>query len=373
MPAKRRPSKVKPPIPLASGDKVGGYELRGLIGRGNFGFVYRVTDPEAEVDLAVREYLPHHLAMREGSRAVVSRGQPESDVFAQGMRFFLNEARLLQRLKHPNLIRVHRVWQENGTVYMAMDLSSGRNLSDTRQSRWLSPREQGMRHFIETLLAPLELLHKNGFQHRDVAPPNIMVEADGRVVLMDMDSPRRLTMAQGGQGGLGPRRGYAPLELYAGGARLRRGPWTDLYELGATVHFLATGKPPTEARERSADEHPGHDIQRSDQRYSLQLLAVIDWMLALNPKDRPQSVSQVRKALAGRVQVPERHLPGRRVRLALLWHRWRRWWWVLPTVLVVLVLGLAVMLQPAPQQVPLVVQPELAPPVPLAVQPEAPH
>ncbi len=336
MRADRRPHKTKPPIPLAPGGMLRGYELRKLLGQGSCGFVYRVTDREADIDLAVKEYLPHHLARRDASDTVVCHGPDEAEIFAEGLRFFVHEALLLQRLDHPGLVRVHEVWEENGTAYMAMDLSTGRNLTDTRQARWRSPNEPALRHFLHTLLAPLELLHSTELQHRDVAPANIMVEANGHVVLMDLGSPRLVTSTPGTRDSPGPREGYAPPELYPEGEALPRGPWTDIYALGATLHCLVTSKPPLSADMRDDDDHPGHALQRPDQRFSLHLLSVIDWMMALDPQDRPQSVEQLRLALAGREPVPARHAPGRRARWAMSWRRHRHWWWVLPASLLLI-------------------------------------
>ncbi len=330
----RRPPRFHPPQPLEIGGELGGYELRKVLGQGSFGFVYRVTHHEGDVDLAVKEYLPHHLAQRDGAHHVVSRGPAEAKVFAQGLRLFLQEGQLLLRLDHPGLIRVHRVWEANGTAYMAMDLSTGRNMIDTRHARWRSLHEPALRHVMQSLMAPLELLHRKGVQHRDLAPSNIMVEANGHVVLMDLGTPRRTTATHVGPGSPGPRDGYAPRELYPAGRSLPRGPWTDIYQLGATLHFLVTGKPPHHARERDDNDHAGHAMQRDDQRYSLELLSVIDWMLAPAPQDRPQSVAQLRAALGGREAIPLRHAPSRRAHWALLWGRYRRWWWVVPVGLV---------------------------------------
>lgn len=327
MRADTRPRKIKPPVPLPISGQLGGHELRNVLGLGALGFVYRVTDREAELDLAVKEYLPHHLAQRDGATGVAPRGPAEAELFAQGLRFFINEGKLLMQLDHPSLIRVHQVWEENGTAYLLMDMSTGRNLVDTRHARWRAPSEAALRGFIETMLGPLELLHANQLQHRDLAPPNIMVEANGTPVLMDLGSPRR-AISLAANSAVGPREGYAPPELYPKDEKLPRGAWTDLYSLGATLHFMVTGRPPPAAPEREAGDRAGFALQRPDHRFSLDFLSVVDWMLALQPQDRPQDVAQLREALAGTRPVPERHAPTRGELRAVRWRARKHWLWI---------------------------------------------
>lgn len=328
MRADRTPRPPPPPTPLPAGTRLGRYELRKVLGIGRYGIVYRARDTEHDSELAIKEYLPRHLAQRDspdGPLAVAPRGPAEAEAFAQGQRFFLAEGRLLARCKHPSLIDVEGAWAQNGTAYLAMELATGRDLKATVQARWRPPGDKSMRALLECLLGALDVVHQAGFQHRDVVPQNVMLEPDGRPLLMDLGSPRRVAMAQGTRDGSGVREGYAPLELYRSHEALPRGPWTDLYMLAATLHFLMSGQPPTAAPGRSTDDHPGLGLKRSDKRHSVQLLSVLDWMLALQPQQRPQSVAEVRAALAGRQPVPAAHRPARRLG--------RRWLWGLAALL----------------------------------------
>lgn len=309
------------------GTQTGGFVLRNVLGTGTYGIVYRAHDPESDEEFAVREYLPTHLAMRQGATAVAVRSPDEAELFELGLRFFVNEGKLLGSVDHPSLVHVHQAWQDNGTAYMAMTLCNGRTLRDTLQARWKPPNEGSLRATLDKLLEALDLLHAGGVQHRDIAPQNIMIEPDGRPVLLDLDSPRRVASARGTTGSEGPRDGYAPPELYGNRPDLKRGPWTDFYSLGATLHFMICGKPPPPAASRTEGDRAGLQLQRPDSRHSLGLLGVVDWMLALQPADRPQSVQAVRNALAGQ-GLPERHAPKGREKLAVGLRRRRRWLWV---------------------------------------------
>jgi serine/threonine protein kinase len=327
MHADRPPRKPQTPAPLPIGAPIGAFDVRAVIGRGTYGPVYRVWDPETEAEYAVKEYLPSMLAVRDGERAVAPRSAEDAEPFALGLRFFVNEGKLLSQLRHPSLVRVYGAWEENGTAYMAMDLVAGRNLHDTLLARWKSPREATLRAMLESLLGALEVLHDAGLQHRDIAPQSIVVGPTGRPLLMDLGTPRRLAAARGDTGPAGARDGYAAIEMYGSGGGLQRGPWTDVYALGATVHYMITGKPPAPAPERAGAAAPLSWAPAVLQRQSLDFLAVVEWMLSPRPQDRPQSVADVRAALAGR-GLPERLHPRLPARLAVLLRRHRRWVWL---------------------------------------------
>ena len=234
----------------------------------------------------------------------------------------------MSAIEHPSLIKVYGAWQQNGTAYLAMDLSTGRNLYDTLRARWKSPSETSLRTLLESMLGALEQLHQGGLQHRDIAPQNILIEANWHATLMDLGSPRRVSAARGETGDTGPRAGYAPIEGYRQAADHVRGPWTDFYALGAVLHFLIAGKPPPPAPQRVEDDRVGMLLQRPDLRHSFEFLSIVDWMLALRPTDRPQSVAQLRAALAGQGGVPARHAPPRRALFRAAVRRNQHWLWI---------------------------------------------
>jgi serine/threonine protein kinase len=330
-----------PPIPLPAGTRIGEYEVRGVMGSGSWGIVYRVSDPVAGDELAVREYLPRHLAQRESVAAVGLRPQADAEAFAMGLRFFTNEGKLLSGVTHPSLIKVHGSWEENGTAYTAMELFHGRDLTQSMQARWKPPNDASLRNTLTALLDALEVLHRGGVQHRDVAPKNVLLGPDRRLVLLDMDSPRRVASARGETGDIGPRDGFAPIELYGTASGLKRGPWTDFYSLGATLYFMIAAKPPPPAPQRVAGERVALKLHQPDGRQSLELLGLIDWMLAVQPGDRPQNVGEVRAALAG-TGLPEAYAPKARDKLAVGWRRHRRWLWGGVALVLLIGIGLGV-------------------------------
>ncbi|MCZ2440605.1 MAG: hypothetical protein LC119_10585 [Burkholderiales bacterium] len=255
MPAPRPQRKSPPPAPLPIGTRLGSFELRGVLGLGQYGYGYRVWDLESENEYAVKEYLPADLARREGATQVLPRRIEDEERFAQGLRAFLDEGKFLSRVRDPGLVTVYGSWEENGSAYMAMDLVAGRNLKETMQARGRPPREPALRALLQPLLAAVDAL--------------------------------------------------------------QRGPWTDVYGLGAVLHCLMVGKPPAPAPLRVNGAAALTWPEAVLRRHSLEFLAVVEWMLAPQPRDRPQDIGAVRAALSDPGHLPEHLRPGWRQRLTL--------------------------------------------------------
>ena len=224
------------PSALPVGARVGEFEIRGVLGSGGFGIVYLAWDHALEREVAVKEYMPGTLADRGGDLSVAVRSQSMADTFALGLRSFVNEARMLARFDHPSLVKVYRFWEDNGTAYMVMPLYRGRTLRKVRAGMVIAPGEGACRKVLDALISALEVLHKEGVFHRDIAPDNILIGDDGAPVLLDFGAARRV-IEGGAQKALTSimKPHFAPLEQYADQSAMRQGPWTDLYALGGTI------------------------------------------------------------------------------------------------------------------------------------------
>ena len=273
-----------------------------MLGAGGFGIVYLALDHVLQRHVAVKEYMPTALAGRGQGTMVSVRSATLAGTFAAGLESFFNEARMLANFDHPSLVKVYRFWKANGTAYMVMPYYAGHTLKEARRSMNSAPDEAWLRAMVEPLLGALELLHGEGVYHRDIAPDNILLLPDGRPVLLDFGSARRVIgdRTQSLTAILKPN--FAPVEQYADEAGMRQGPWTDLYALGATVHYLLTGQAPTPAVIRAVrDALP----VLGGAGASTPFLATIDWTLALAPDARPQDVASVRQGFSGE-RVPPR-------------------------------------------------------------------
>ena len=224
----------------------GSYRIERVVGVGGFGITYEAEDLNLGTMVAIKEYYPFDFGDRDATMSV----QPKSDLckrtFEWGRSNFLQEARTLARFEHPNIVRVTRVFEANSTAYMVMRFEQGRNFEAWLTSLGRPPTQDELDAITAAVLRALETMHAANFLHRDIAPDNIIVRADGSPVLLDFGAARRAVaeMSQSVTGIVKP--GYSPHEQYSSDSRLQ-GPWSDFYALGGTLYRAIAGRPPEEA------------------------------------------------------------------------------------------------------------------------------
>jgi serine/threonine protein kinase len=136
--------------------------------------------------------MPPELAVRGPDGIVGPRSPQCAEPFRRSLESFFNEARLLAPFNHPALVRVHRFWKANGTAYMAMQYCPGLTLMEARRRMRAPPDEAWLRAVVEPILDALERLHRAGVFHRDISPDNILLLPNGRPILLDFGSARRV-------------------------------------------------------------------------------------------------------------------------------------------------------------------------------------
>ena len=290
---------------LPVGYRLDDYRIVEVLGKGGFGITYKAVDERLEREVALKEYLPRDYAFRGDASRVVPRGDEEKSVFDWGLARFVDEARALALFRHPNIVSVLRYFDANGTAYLVMDYEEGEDLE-----RWLARhRNVTDAQLVDDILMPLlnglEKVHAKQLLHRDIKPGNIFIRADGTPLLIDFGASR----AHGPQATTTlttiVSANYSPLEQYGGG-NVRQGPWTDLYALAGTMYRVIAGSPPADAIARVQGQAlvPAAEVGRG--RYSQRVLAAIDRALALETKDRPQSVAEFRVMIRGNADEPTR-------------------------------------------------------------------
>ena len=281
---------------LPAGTRLAEFELRGVLGEGGFATVYRAHDHSLRRTVAIKEYMPGALATRAPDGSVIAREPQMQATLARGLHSFLNEARLLAQFDHPALIRVYRFWEQNGTAYMAMQLCQGRTLRALRQAEpRLVASEPWLKHMLSPILDALELLHANDCYHRDISPDNIMVLDSGVPMLLDFGAARQ-AMGDATQAlTVIVKPGFAPIEQYD--SVLEQGPWTDVYSLGAVLHFLVTGQPVTASVSRLLKDPLPRLADTPGLALSPAFARAIDRALTVHPEDRIRSIAEFREAL----------------------------------------------------------------------------
>jgi len=286
---------------LQSGYKLHWYHIIRILGHGGFGITYLAHDTNLDQQVAIKEYLPTDLAVRENDISVhpVSEGHRES--YEWGLERFISEARTLAKFKHHNIVRVLSVFTENNTAYMVMEYEHGEPMDALLKNR-KTIEEDKLKSILMPMLDGLEQVHKEGFIHRDIKPPNIYIRTDGSPVLLDFGSARQSLGIQTKTLTTMVSPGYAPFEQYTSKSD-KQGPWTDIYGLGATLYRAVTGIGPTDAMDRSeALLHTNKDVyvpasKIAHENYSESFLAAIDHALLFKTDERPQSISEWRKEL----------------------------------------------------------------------------
>jgi tRNA A-37 threonylcarbamoyl transferase component Bud32 len=282
---------------LPAHTRLEGCEVIGLIGAGNYSIVYLAYDYALARHVAVKEYMPARLAARGANGRMGVQAQTDHDLYDMGLRSFLSEARLLSRFDTPSLVKIMRFWEANGTAYMAMPVYDGISLLQAVSSGRFDANEKRVRLVLEQLFDAIELLHRAHCYHPDIAPGNILLQTDGRPLLLDFGAARRVIAAHTDGPAAALRAGFAPVEDYEDIPNLKRGPWTDVYALAAVGYFLIGGKAPPPALSRMANDTMTPARQAGAARYSEPFLAALDQALAVMPQQRIQSVAEFRRAL----------------------------------------------------------------------------
>ncbi|GAB3472199.1 protein kinase domain-containing protein [Polaromonas eurypsychrophila] len=290
---------ARPPVPgvdeaaLPAGHKVFEYRIEKTLGGGGFGITYLARDINLELPVAIKEYFPGDLTVRAADQTVRVRAPEGEQQFRWGLERFLDEARALASFRHPNIARVLRYFQENGTAYIVMEYESGDPLK-----RWLARQPAldlvTLLKVIYPLLDGLEAVHKLDFLHRDIKPDNIYIRGDGTPVLLDFGAARRTTSGRDLTNIVSP--GFAPFEQYH--SKGKQGPWSDIYSLGAVMYWMTTGQKPLDSAARVKDDSLPAALAIGDAAvFSTGVLRAIDWALRPDEKYRPQTVAELRVAL----------------------------------------------------------------------------
>jgi DNA-binding beta-propeller fold protein YncE len=273
---------VPPPVPAALkvGQKFGRYEIRGCLGQGAMGAVYRAYHPELDVEVALK--IPRFDPVRE------------TDVLERSVR----EGQAAAKVRHPNVCSVHDAGRVEGMYYIAMDLIDGESLAQRIKDRGIDPKEAA--ELVCKLATGLAEVHAAGVIHRDIKPQNVMIDRRGEPILMDFGLARKAdagSQLSTGGGILGTP-AYMPPEQVNGELTDER---SDVYSLGVTLYELLTGQPPFTgtltqvlAKIGTAEPTPPRSL-RAD--LDSRLEAICLKAMAKNPADRYQSAGEMAETL----------------------------------------------------------------------------
>ena len=270
----------------------GKYRIDRVLGQGGFGNTYVGYNTEFEETIAIKEFFMRGVTERDDTTGTVSVSNAENvPQFEEQREKFKKEARRLRKLKNDHIVKVHDLFEENGTAYYVMDYIDGESLAERMKHNNIPFSEAEVRSILPQVLGALKEVHDNQIWHLDLKPGNIMMDKGGTVYLIDFGASKQIR-ANGSMTtstALCYTPGYAPNEQ-TGQMYDRFGPWTDIYALGATIYNLLTNEKPPMSIDIEEDEEDAFSF--SDDT-SEGMRSLVEWMMQPKRKKRPQSVDEI--------------------------------------------------------------------------------
>jgi hypothetical protein len=278
------------------------YRIDSVLGPGGFGITYLAESLRIHREVAIKEYFPAEFAYRDGATTVQALRSGGRDLFADGLRYFIEEARVLGRFRHEHIVRVIGLIEQFGTAYMVLEFEEGVNFKRWLQQLGRAPTQSEIDAVLEPILSALDTIHAQQLFHRDIAPDNIIIRPNGKPVLIDFGAARHFARENSHTLGAIVKSGYSPPEQYTLDTKLQ-GAWSDVYALAATMHHALMGRPPEEASKRQLHDTALPIEDHLDpvllSRYRPEFLDGLNAGLALKPRERPATISEWRPMLMG--------------------------------------------------------------------------
>lgn len=282
---------------LLTGTIIDQYVIEGELAHGGFSSVYLARQIKDQFQVALKEYLPRKLAHRTWNNVVIANNESTLAMFRRGRALFLEEAKVLATLKHPNIVAVTNFFRANDTVYMVMIYDYGITLNKFVNKRVQPITEEFLLRLFNSLLAGVAYIHEQGYIHLDIKPGNILVRPGYDALLLDFGAIQRVTASPIKKLDTVLTPSFSPIEQHDVKAKL--GPWSDIYAIGASMRTCLDYKSPQPAIERLKNDTLVPAVRAFSGKYPDYLLKAVDWAMEVKPKNRPQSVAEFKEALAG--------------------------------------------------------------------------
>ena len=234
----------------------GKYKIVRHISSGGFGNTYEGVHTMMDTRVAIKEFFPKMFCNRdENTSHITVATQSNKELVDKLRKKFIEEAKAIFKMNHPNIVKVHDIFEENGTAYYVMDYIDGKSLGDIVKQRGPLPEAEAV-GYIRQVADALKYVHSLNRLHLDIKPGNVMVDATGHAMLIDFGASKHYDMESGENTStlMGVNtKGYAPVEQSTQ-SFTKFSPATDIYALGATLYKLLTGKTPPDANLLMAKE-----------------------------------------------------------------------------------------------------------------------
>lgn len=292
------------PHALRPGASIAGYNIIRVLGVGGFGITYEADSPFTGKRVAIKEFFPRGIASREGNTRIIY-AERDMEVVQWALKRFESSTLDQCRLKHPNIVDVIHYVKDNGTGYMIMEYVEGETLEHWLREGNRPPAPEELRLLMEPVLSALEYLHSRKMIHRDIAPDNIMVRADGRPMIIDFGAIKLIEQetqirSNAEKSFMVAKQFYSPPEQIQDDGELDHR--ADIYATGAVLYRAFAGRPPVSAEERMqklafGKPDPLTLAAAAAPRLPRDLAAAIDRALSFNADNRQATIAELREAL----------------------------------------------------------------------------
>ncbi len=274
----------------------GKYRIERVLGQGGFGNTYVGVNTVFNERIAIKEFFMQGINDRDDATGSITISiERNKQQFQEQLEKFKKEALRIRKLDNPHIVKVHDLFEENGTAYYVMDYVDGENLAERLKRTGKPMTEQEVQGILPQILDALKSVHDAGIWHLDLKPANIMVDKAGNVKLIDFGASKQLNAQKGGattSTAISYTNGYAPREQMEQNYD-KFGPWTDIYALGATLYNLLTNKRPPMPTDidddMSEDKHNALPFPKSVGAMKFLVLQ----MMKTNRLQRPQSIDAI--------------------------------------------------------------------------------
>ena len=284
-------------------DKIGKYEIQGILGRGGMGAVYRGFDPAISRAVAIK---------------TIGKSSLDAGELQHLLARFRHEAQVVGRLAHPGIVQIYDYGEDDELAYIVMELVNGKSLHEhLLQHASYDLREVG--EIIGALLDGLGHAHAAGVVHRDVKPSNIMINKDGGIKISDFGIAHTESSELTQHGDVLGTPHYMSPEQFLG---LSIGVPADLYAVGVIAYDLLTGTKPfvgstATVMQQVLNQRPA-DPSSLNPKLSSQIDQVLQRALAKKPEQRFQSAREFSEAFRQAIEAslghdtpaPEAATPG---------------------------------------------------------------
>ena len=269
----------------------GKYRIISTLGQGGFGITYLAENTMLKGKVAIKEFFYKEYCDRDAdTRHVTVPTLGNREIVERFKQKFIKEARTIFSLNHPNIVRIHDVFEENDTAYYVMDYIEGESLSEMVADRRYIPEAEALAYICDVAQA-LTYIHSKNVNHLDVKPGNmIRRRSDGKVLLIDFGVAKQYDAASLKGTTTTPvciSAGYSPVEQYRKNGVQSFSPQSDVYALAATLYKLLTGVTPPEAMDVQDEGLPVDELMAKQVSQHVRLAIA----LAMKGKsERTQSV-----------------------------------------------------------------------------------